>query len=687
LISLIRLSSLLLTLLFLPTFADYDPEKLDQMKSHIQRVDPLSFDLKTPDFRKQQDWFNSAPLSFERELKGKITVLDFWTYCCINCIHILPDLAFLEKKFEHDPVAFVGVHSAKFDNEKDSENIRQAIIRYEITHPVVNDIELFLWNSLSIRSWPSLAVIGPKGNLLTIFSGEGQRDNLDHFIAAALEFYSSSELNNTPLDIVLEKEKNVPTSPIRFPGKLALDQEGKRLFISDSNQNRILITDLEGQLIDLIGSGIPGLNDGSYAEAQFNRTQGLAYHDNKLYVADTENHAVRLVDLSQHRVHTLIGTGIQGRDYQGGRHGKEQEISSPWDLVLSDELLYVAMAGTHQIWAYNFSTDIMQVFSGYGAEQNFNSHNPLKAAWAQPSGLSIGDGVMFVADSESSSVRSIDLQNLHSKTLVGGDNSNPYNLFSYGDIDGQGDRAKLQHALGVVWWKEKKRIIVADTYNHRLKLLNPEDNTIEKWVGSGKSGYLDGIGLETEFSEPSGFALDDENQKLYVADTNNHFIRLINLKNNQVSTLQVMNNIPKPKTEENARLTDPVRTRVVTSSELRVSPGSEGVISLQIELPQDYHYIEGPLSKWHVLDITSKGLSLLSNDKTGLLLEEQNVSIPFKVGDEFKEGKIELEAVIYYCQENNACFVDSIFFEIPITIGEKSEASVLLIHKIDVPKN
>lgn len=490
------------------------------------------------DFPKDSQWFNTAPLSFHKELRGKIVVLDFWTYCCINCMHVLPELAALERKYADAPVVFVGVHSAKFTNEKSSENIRQAVLRYEIVHPVINDTDMAMWRQLGVHSWPTIVVVGPEGNLLLAASGEGQGSAIDKCIQDALRKYKGS-LVEAPLPLQLEREKENGTSPLKFPAKMATDPAGKHLYISDSNNNRILICSLEGDILDIIGNGYAGLQDGIFRDAEFNRPQGICYHDNKLYVADTENHALRVIDLHTHMVETIAGCGVQGRDYRGGYTGKRQLLSSPWDVCVdaSSGRLFIAMAGTHQIWVCYLKSGVCEAFSGSGAEMNYNSDDPFEAAWAQPSGLSLEGKELYVADSESSTVRSIDISTGRTRTLVGGDDEEPRNLFSYGDQDGVGDNAKLQHPLGVIWLPIEGVLAVADTYNHRIKKVDPQRGSITSWVGTGKPGYRDGDKDVSEFYEPSGFALSHDKKTLFVADTNNHVIRKIDISTGRVTTL------------------------------------------------------------------------------------------------------------------------------------------------------
>ena len=506
---------------------------------HIRTMEERQFFI--PDFQAGLDWFNTTSLSFQHDLKGKLVVLDFWTYCCINCMHVLPELAELEHKYAGKPVVFIGVHSPKFDNEKSSENVRQAILRYEIVHPVVNDPKMSMWRSLGVSSWPTLVVVGPTGKILLSMSGEGNKASLDAFLQEALSFYLPELLDNSILPLKLEKKKIVTESPLSFPGKLAVDALGGKLYISDSNHHRIVVTNLEGKTIEIIGKGEPGLSDGNYSSAAFFRPQGLVYHENSLYVADTENHALRKVDLVKKEVITLAGNGEQGRDYRGGERGKLQKLSTPWDLVIDQagELLYIAMAGTHQIWKHEIASGKTFAWSGSGAEMNLNGDTLEDTAWAQPSGLTLSPEELFIADSESSSIRAINLKTHNARTLVGGDATQPRNLFAFGDKDGAQDQARLQHPLGVIWVPSLKSVIVADTYNHRLKRLDPDNEEITQWVGSGKAGYRDGLSFQTQFSEPSGFALSPDETLLYVADTNNHLVRIIDLKTLNSSTLKI----------------------------------------------------------------------------------------------------------------------------------------------------
>ena len=655
-----------------------------RIRQHIVRIDQRAEEFRIPDFEKGKEWFNAPPLSFERELRGKVVVLDFWTYCCINCIHVLPDLAYLEEKYAGYPVAFVGVHSAKFDNEKVSENVRQAVLRYEIRHPVINDDEMSTWRKIGVRSWPSLALVGPQGNLLLMVSGEGQRDVLDAAIAATLDFYPKESFRHEPVPLALETAGASSDAPLRYPGKLAVDAKRGQLFISDSNHNRIVVTDLDGRFVEVIGTGRIGLQDGPYDTARFNRLQGLAVDGDLLWVADAENHALRRVDLLTRTVTTVAGNGVQGRDYEGGRSGVGQLLSTPWDVVVDGEKVFIAMAGTHQIWSHDKSGGATSQYSGSGREQNLNSENRLMAAWAQPSGLTIGAGKLFVADSESSTIRDVDLASGVTSTIVGGQDGQPTNLFAFGDVDGKGDAAKLQHALGVLWVESRKSVLVADTYNHRLKILDPAARSVRQWVGSGKSGLADGAGLEARFSEPSGLALAPDGRRVFVADTNNHAIRVVDLETLAVRTLK-LSGIPGPApaaVPRSTRLADLPDTPVVKLPGIRIAAAKETELVLAIRLPAKHHYSKGAGSRWQILADPDSPIDVDEKAAQGHLEDAPEIVTRIRGTRVGATGNVRVEALAYYCEDGKQCKVGAVVFEVPVQVAKDGEARVRLEHSL-----
>jgi thiol-disulfide isomerase/thioredoxin len=480
--------------------------------------------VRAPELTGGAGWLNTAAPLRLKDLRGKIVILDFWTYCCINCIHTLPDLAKLEKKYANQLVV-IGVHSAKFDNEKTSENIRKAVLRYEINHPVVNDAEMIIWKKYSVSSWPSLYLIDPEGYLYGYAPGEGNFDLLAEHIEKLIKLHRKKKtLDEKPRRFELARAREKGDSPLFFPGKILADAAGKRLFIADSTHHRIVITTLDGNKIAVAGTGQPGLKDGGFATALFDDPQGLALKGETLYVADRKNHVIRALDLKAKTVSTAAGTGKQDRGSRM-RVGKALKVglNSPWDLCLKGDALYIAQAGHHQIWLLDLDKGALSPYAGDGRERLMDG--PLdESSFAQPSGLTTDGTSLFVADSEVSAIRKLPLLNGRGdvKTIVG------EGLFDFGDVDGVGDKVRLQHALGIAYRDGK--LYVADTYNSKIKIVDPAARSCKTFLGEA-GGWLNG----SLFNEPAGLSFAGD--KLYVADTNGHRIRVVDMKTKAVTTL------------------------------------------------------------------------------------------------------------------------------------------------------
>ncbi len=436
----------------------------------------------------------------------------------------------LEQEFAEELVV-IGVHAAKFTAEMVSENLRAAVQRLELHHPVINDGEHEVWDQYAVRAWPTLMLVDPRGRVFAKHEGEFPLEPMRVALADLIAQYDAEGiLDRRPLTLD-------PLPPgggtLRFPGKVLADAASNRLFIADSGHNRILVADLDGRVTAVIGDGERGFVDGSAEQARFDHPQGMALDamNETLFVADEPNHAIRAVDLAGGQVTTVAGTGEQGYERLSGGPGREVALSSPWDLALVGQRLWIAMAGTHQLWALDLATGRVGVAAGTGVESIHDG--PLQeATFAQPSGLSALDGVLYVADSESSAIRSVDPGNDQVRRLVG------RGLFDFGDVDGVAGQARLQHALGVAATGEDGApvVFVADTYNDKLKRLDPMTRQIVTWAG-GEAGDEDGERANSRFWEPSGLSL--AGRRLYVADTNNHAVRLIDLDAGMVRTLEI----------------------------------------------------------------------------------------------------------------------------------------------------
>ncbi len=443
-------------------------------------------------------------------------------------MHVFPQLRKLEQKYS-DELAVVGVHSAKFTGEKDTANLRQAVLRYEIEHPVVNDSDFNVWKSYGVRAWPSFMFIDPEGNILGKHEGEIQYDAIDRVLADMVAQSDSRGLiDRTPLTFKPERDKE-RDGPLSFPGKVLADQVSGRLFVADSNHSRIVVASLEGQVTDIVGSGNQGFDDGSFDRCSFYDPQGMALDGETLYVADTKNHAVRAVDLVNKQVRTLAGAGEQAVTFHGGGDGPSTSLNSPWDLALNDGNLYIAMAGFHQLWRLDLATSEVRPYAGNGRERIVDG--PLDhAQLAQPSGIATDGERLYFTDSETSSVRTADLDPDGRVSTIAG-----LDLFTFGDVDGAGDDVRLQHPLGVD--VHDGVLFITDTYNNKVKKVFPDTRGVSTLLGSGDGGHIDGTASAATFHEPGGLSVAGDT--LYIADTNNHAIRIADLKSQTVSTLRM----------------------------------------------------------------------------------------------------------------------------------------------------
>lgn len=441
-------------------------------------------------------------------------------------MHLFPQLRKLEEKYR-DSLVVLGVHSAKYTTEKDTDNIRSAVLRYDIQHPVVNDADFKVWQNWGIRAWPTIMFIDPRGNVIGKHEGELPFENFDQLIGDMTAEFSRAELiDPTPLPYQLEAAKEA-ARPLAYPGKIEVDSD--RLFIADSNHNRILITDLDGTIQDVIGSGEVGRSDGAFEVASLWRPQGMTVDGDTLYIADAENHMVRKADLSARTLSTIAGTGEQSLIRDKGGDPLANPLNSPYDLALHDGVLYSAQAGFHQIWAHNLERNTIAPYAGNGRE-NIVDGPIAEAELAQTYGLQVLDGDLYFADSETSSVRKADTGPLpRVSTLVG------TGLFDFGDDDDVWTAALLQHVQGVAIGDGV--LYLADSYNHKIKRLNLTTGVVTTIAGSGERGHDDGPLADASFDEPAGVAYAEG--RIYVADTNNHLIRVIDLEADVVTTLPV----------------------------------------------------------------------------------------------------------------------------------------------------
>jgi len=480
-----------------------------------------------PEFPGGLPWLNATgPLTLSA-FSGKLLLLNFWTSSRVDCIQLVPVLRKLEQDYPEE-FAVVGVHTPKFDEERATENVRQALMRYGVSHPVVNDAERAVWQAYEVESWPTLVFVDPLGKVVGRLEGPITYEQGVTLIDEMLtEFRANGTLRPSPSAITLEQP---PAGILSYPAKVLADPDNERLFIADSGHHRVLLTDMDGEVQTVIGSGVEGLADGLLEGAKFRHPQGLLAVGDLLYVADTGNHAIRIVDLEVGIVETIAGTGEQGIGRVEGGAALEVALRSPSDLALVGRNLHIAMAGSHQIWALNLDTYVVQAIVGTGAESIIDGP-PEEAELAQPSGITTDeDDVLYFVDSETSSIRSADIRSAHEVTTLTGTG-----LFDFGDVGGEGASAKLQHPQGIDC--QDQFLYVADTYNHKIKVIESETRVVATLAGSGEAGSHDGALGEASFYEPGG--LSAAGDLVYVADTNNHAIRVVDLEAREVRTLNV----------------------------------------------------------------------------------------------------------------------------------------------------
>jgi thiol-disulfide isomerase/thioredoxin len=690
--------------------------------------------VRAPELEGGRGWLNTdRPLSLAL-LRGKVVLLDFWTYGCVNCMHVIPDLKRLEEKYTNQLVV-IGVHSAKFENEKETENIRRIVLRYGVEHPVVNDADFRIWQAYAVRAWPTLVLIDAAGYIVGMASGEGNYEALDRAIGQLVEdARKRGTLNEQPLKLTLERAKTGDL-PLAFPGKVLADARGDRLFIADSNHNRVVVTRLDGALLYTIGSGERGAQDGAFEQASFHRPQGLALDGDALYVADTENHLIRRVDLKTRAVETVAGTGAQSRDYTvRGGPARQTALSSPWDLAVAGRALYIAMAGPHQIWKLDLERQEVSLFAGSGREARADgkrlSSPPSSfddesgAAFAQPSGLATDGKTLYVADAESNIIRAVALTDAAQadsrdegskaagakmktaslsaagdevRTLVGGD------LFEFGDHDGVGDDVRLQHPLGLAL--DEGRLFIADTYNHKIKSLDPRARKVSTFAGTGRPGQTDGA--QGSFYEPGGLSV--ARGRLYVADTNNHAVRVVDLATKQTTTLVIRGLEPPPQppaTSAGAEASDGSETTGPNAQEIkatsqRLAVGGDVTLVVDVALPAGYHVnpsapqrgsVEVTAGKTHLALLQGNFSTKRTDAGEGgvLSVTSKEVGLPLRFQlHPLSPGAAELRVrlTLYYCREDNtgACRIKTLVWRAPVEVTTAPDAphEIKLQGKVD----
>lgn len=584
--------------------------------------------VRAPELTGKGGWLNTGgkPLTLA-DLRGSIVILDFWTFCCVNCLHVLDELRELEEK-HRDTLVIVGVHSPKFVHEADHTAVTDAVERYGVEHPVLDDPELATWKQYAVRAWPTLTVIDPEGYVVAQHSGEGHAHALETLIGEL-------EAEHTAKGTLRRGDgPYVPPEPVatdlRFPGK-AVRLPGGGFLVSDTTRHQLVEMAADGETV-VRRIGGPGV---------FNEPQGLALlPDGRVIVADTVNHALRSVDLETGAVERVAGTGHQW--WQGSATSGpalEVDLSSPWDVAWWNGLVWIAMAGVHQLWTYDPATGTVRAAAGTTNEGLVDG--PAAEAWfAQPSGLAATEDRLWVADSETSALRWLD-RDLVVHTAVG------TGLFDFGHRDGPADQALLQHPLGVTALPDGS-VAVSDTYNHALRRYDPVSGEVTT--------------LATDLREPSGAVLAGEGEGdgdvIVVVESAGHRLTRLRLPESAVRVAESAHRTRRPATD--------------------IAPGAvrlDVVFHAPAGQKLDERY--GPSTRL-----------LVSSTPPGLLSagagKGTDLSRDLVLGEEFREGVLHVSAMAASCDDDPAneypaCHVHQQDWGVPVRVVEGGEARLALV--------
>ncbi|GHB57249.1 hypothetical protein GCM10010331_51140 [Streptomyces xanthochromogenes] len=469
--------------------------------------------VRAPELIGRGGWLNTGGKELNlAELRGRIVILDFWTFCCINCLHVLDELRELEEK-HRDTVVIVGVHSPKFVHEAEHQAVVDAVERYGVEHPVLDDPELATWKQYAVRAWPTLVVIDPEGYVVAQHAGEGHAHAIERLVE---ELEAEHGAKGT---LRRGDGPYVPPEPVatdlRFPGK-AIALPGGNLLVSDTTRHQLVELGPDGEgVVRRIGG-----------DGQFKEPQGLALlPDGKVVVADTVHHALRTFDPVSGEIELLAGTGRQwwqGQPTSGP--ALEVDLSSPWDVAWWRGKVWIAMAGVHQLWTYDPETRTVEVAAGTTNEGLVDG--PGDEAWfAQPSGLAATEDRLWVADSETSALRYVDPEGaVHTAVGTG--------LFDFGHRDGEAAQALLQHPLGVTALPDGS-VAVSDTYNHALRRYDPATGQVTT--------------LATDLREPSDAVLVGDD--IVVVESARHRLTRLRLPDEAVRVESVAHRTQRSATE------------------------------------------------------------------------------------------------------------------------------------------
>lgn len=599
-------------------------------------------------------WLNVLqPLKID-DLNGKITILHFWNASCIDCIDAINKLKDLNDRFPNS-FAIIGVHIPVFENEKNLNIVKKAIIKYDINYPVINDKNHELLNKFKITKSPTFLIFNINGKLKQNFDGKNAEKNAIE-LATKLYFKNKFSLSNHQIPVVLEKDSSISNilsvpSKIIYVDKFAFKNRIiPAIIIANSGQNSIIVTNLSGEIIVKIGNGHRGFVDDDLINSRFYNPQSIVYHDKKIYVADTGNNSLRLIDLENNIVKTLLGNGSKGDIFAKKKTvvmGNDTNLSLPNDLEFYPDksMLAISNAGTNQILGYDIKNKNIIILAGNGEHDELDGvypNNSLK----QINDMAVDGDKLYLIDGLTSSIRVLNRDGFL-KTLYNG--KSPSNI------------TKLQNPRAII--ADETGIYISDSLNHAIKKFDYNSLQITKLFG-GERG--DKIGDFTTFDEPNGiFGIID---KFFIADSGNNRIIEVNRASGKSRLLDIMPTQKLPKEAFVEYLPN-----LQKSPDIVLKPNHE--INLEIKLEQGWKINTFGPSFINLLKIKDEQNADLVANFDWNSINSKKIIFP-KLEN---EQQYLLQGKIYFCRDsiNSLCYIKS--YEQKIFTNEDSKVSELTI--------
>ena len=469
--------------------------------------------VAAPELSGALEWVNTDEAPTLAAMRGRVVLLNFWTFDSVNCTNVLPDIRYLENKY-HDGLSVIGIHTPKYTYQRAAAPLLKAVNRNHIRHPVANDPGYATWQAYGVQAWPTIALIDAQGQLAALLPGEGRREEADALIGHLLDEAAKQDLR--VYESQVSSVRPEPRQPLRFPTRLLLTDSS--LWIADTGHNRILECNHEGRIVRQFGSGNPGFWDGTNLDAGFSAPQGMTIARDCLFVADTGNHAIRRVRLLDGEVKTIAGTGALGHDIPHEyTEPTKIAMSAPSDVAGVGDIVYVAVSGQNQIWQYNLNTNKLVATAGSG-KLAIEDGVGVAASFAQPVSLSVIGQQLIIVDSAASAIRALRLVDNRVSTFVG------KGLYEFGDAAGKPDTALLQHPLAACV-DARGLVFIADSYNAKIKALNLRTTELRT------------LNLPYTLQEPAGIALGANS--LWIANTNAHEVVRVDLGSGQIRRLTI----------------------------------------------------------------------------------------------------------------------------------------------------